>query len=366
MKFKEYFSISHHWLLNQHRIIHSIKTAIACLIGVAIEKYYNLPSGLWIPITIMVVMSAQVHFGAALRKSYMRFLGTVSGIAITITVLLLFGNNIIAIFCTVFFAILIFTYIASNKGDINYAGTLGGVTVLLTLTGQQVGIEIAVQRGLYIIIGIIIALLVSRIIFPIHARDRFRYHVATTLRNLRSLYLKITQMDIQLEQKPTDIELEDIVATDISNNQPRLVNEAASGSQLFAAKKIFFKEIIHSEYQLNRLIDLTYCSLRTIESRETIKEYLETVKDWHKVIEDGLSHLADCFEHIKPPETMADLDGAIQKIAQLVEKLPKNKEIDIMITGYSFIFFIEQILKELKNMKKLIEKVNSKNNSNMV
>lgn len=366
MKIKEYFSISRYWPLNYNRVIHSIKTAIACLIGVAIEKYFDLPSGLWIPITIMVVMSAQVHFGAALRKSYMRFLGTISGITITITTLLLFGNNIIAIFCIVFVAILVFTYIASNKGDINYAGTLGGVTVLLTLTGQQVGIEIAVQRGLYIIIGIVIALLVSRTIFPIHARDRFRYHVATTLRNLQSLYRKIAQMDIQLEQKPADIELEDIVATDISNNQPRLVNEAASGSTLFAAKKIFFKEIIHSEYQLNRLIDLTYCSLCAIGSLETIKEYLEAVKDWHKVIEDSLNNLADCFEYAKTPGAMTDLDDAIQKITQLVEKLPKNDEINRMITGHSFIFFMEQILKELKNMKKLIEKVNSKNHNNMV
>jgi hypothetical protein len=366
MEIKKYLSILRHWPFKYYRTIHGIKTAIGCLIGVAIEKYLDLPSGQWIPITVMVVMSAQVHFGGALRKAYMRFLGTVSGIAITIATLWLFGNNLVAIFCVIFIVIIIFTYIASSKGDINYAGTLGGVTTLLTLTGQQVGIDIAIQRGLYIIVGIIIALLVSRIICPIHARDRFRYHVATTLRNLKELYYKIAQMDIHLEQEAIDTELENVVATDISINQPHLVSEATAGSRFFASKKTFFTQIINSEHQLNRLIGLTYRCLCAIESPEVVKEYLITVNDLHIVIENNLLYLADCFENMKQPEISADLDDAIYKITQTVEKLPKNNEIHKIITGYSFVFFMEQILKELKILNQLIKKVSSKNNNSVV
>ena len=90
MKSKRYFPSFLHWHLNYYQVIHSIKTAIACLIGVTLEKYYNWPSGQWVPITIMVVMSAQTHFGGALRKSYMRLLGTISGVAVTVTVLWFF------------------------------------------------------------------------------------------------------------------------------------------------------------------------------------------------------------------------------------------------------------------------------------
>jgi uncharacterized membrane protein YccC len=366
MKIKQYFSTLRHWPFKYYRTIHSIKTALGCLLGVAIEKYYDLPSGQWIPITVMVVMSAQVHFGGALRKAYMRFLGTVSGIAITITTLWLFDNNLIAIFCVIFIVIMVFTYVASSKGDINYAGTLGGVTTLLTLTGQQVGIEIAMQRGLYIIIGIVIALVVSRVVFPIHARDRFRYHVATTLRNLQKLYLKITQMDVQLEQKTIDSELENVVATDIAINQPQLINEAVAGSRAFAAKKRFFTQIINSEHQLNRLIGLTYRNLFAIESPEIIKEYLATVGDLHAVIENNFIYLADCFENMESPEESADLNNAIQKTVQIVEKLPKKNEIHETITGYSLIFFMEQILKELKNINQLIKKVSGKNINSVI
>lgn len=342
MKIKEYL---HHFNFNRYRVIHSVKTAIGCLIGVVIEKYYNLPSGQWIPITIMVVMSAQTHFGGALRKAYMRFFGTVSGILATTAVLYFFGNYISVIFVAVFVVCMIFTYVASSNGDISYAGTLGGVTMLLTLTGQQATIETAMQRGVYIVVGIIIALLVSRFIFPIHARNRFRYHVSTTLRNLQKLYHKTIQREV-------DIKLVDIVAKDIYFDQPRLITEAASGSLSFSSNKIFFTEIVNSERQLNRLINLIHLSLR--------EDSLIVAKDFHKLIENSLSYLADCFENIKQPQAMTDLDNAVNKIAQLVEKTSKNDETFKIITEYSFVFFLEQILKELENMQKLIIKVNGK------
>jgi hypothetical protein len=364
MKIKEYFATKLHW--NYYRTIHSVKTAIGCLIGMAIEKYYNLPSGQWIPITIMVVMSAQTHFGGALRKSYMRLLGTVGGVAVAVATLWFFGNNLVVIFCIVFIVCMIFTYVASSNGDISYAGTLGGTTVLLTLTGQQVGIEITIQRGLYIVVGIIIALLVSRFIFPIHARDRFRYHVATTLRNLQKLYRETVQLSIQPNTKGVDLELEDIVATDISFDQPRLISEAVAGSLIFASNKIFFTEIVNSEHQLNRLINLIYLSLCEFESLAIIKEHLAAAYALHKIIDDSLNHLADCFETIKQPQNLVDLDGAINNISQLVEKIPKNDKNHKIITEYSLLFFMDQILKELQNLKQLIAKVNSKNDNSVV
>lgn len=351
MKIKKYL---HHFNFNRYRVIHGIKTAIGCLIGVAIEKYYDLPSGQWIPITVMVVMSAQTHFGGALRKAYMRFLGTISGILTTITVLYFFGYNILVIFIAVFVMCVIFTYVASSNGDISYVGTLGGVTMLLTLTGQQATVEVVMQRGFYIVVGIIIALLVSRFIFPIHARNRLRYHVATTLRNLQKIYHKT----IQEEREEVDTKLEGVVASDIYFDQPRLISEAASGSLIFAANKIFFTKIVNSEHQLNRLINLMHLSL--CDGRWVV------ATDLHTVIEDNLSYLADCFENMKQPQIMIDFSDAVNEIAQLVEKNQKNNKNFKISTEYSFVFFLEQILKELENMRQLIVKVNGKDNKYMV
>jgi uncharacterized membrane protein YccC len=366
MEIKEYFFNFWYRRVNYYRVIHSIKTAFACLIGVAIEKYYDLPAGQWIPITVMVVMSAQKHFGGALRKAYMRFLGTISGIAITIIILEIFGNDLAVIFGTVFVAIIIFTYVASSHKDINYAGTLGGVTILLTLTGQQVGVEAAVQRGLYIVVGILIALFVSRIFFPIHARDRFRYHVARTLKNLQSIYFENLQISKEYCQKEIDnTDLENVILADIPS-QLRLIDEAVVGSLSFAEKRYLFIKIVDSEYQLNRLINLMYRSLCEIESLEIIKKHLDAVKDLHVVVRDSLDQLADCFENIKQPQLAVSLSKAEHEIAQLIEKNIKNDTSYEMFAEHLFVFFMGQIFKELEKMRQLIEKVNSKNNNNVV
>src|SRR4030067_2765553 len=99
MESKKYFSLLEDLNINYYRVIHGLKTAVACLVGLAIEKYYDWPSGQWVPITIMVVMSAQTHFGGALRKAYMRFLGTVCGVITVVAVLWFFGGNLVVVFC---------------------------------------------------------------------------------------------------------------------------------------------------------------------------------------------------------------------------------------------------------------------------
>jgi len=354
------------WHLNYFRTIHSIKTAIGCLIGVFIDKHYDLPSGQWIPITVMVVMSAQVHFGGALRKAYLRILGTVAGIASTVMVLYLFGNSLVVVLIASFVFCMLFTYVASDAENISYAGTLGGVTMLLTLTGQQVSIDIAVQRGVYILLGIVIALLVSRFIFPIHACDRFRVHVATTLRNLSRLYKKVVELDIDPEQKNIDAKLDTIVARDISSDQLQLIAEASSGHIKFTNNKRLFEQLVDSEHKINRLINLMYVYLCENKTKQSTKECLDGFSDAHEIISNTLEYLADCFENVIIPKSISGISDEINKAVQHMEKFTKNNKSEDIVANCSFMFFISQILKELENTKELITKVNSNNHNDVI
>lgn len=354
--------------ISRYRVIHSIKTAIACLIGLAIEKYFDWPSGQWVPITVMVVMSAQTHFGGAVRKATMRFLGTVGGVITAITALWFFGSTMMVVICTIFFASLLFTYIASEHGDISYAGTLGGVTVILVLTGQQVGIDVAIQRGCYIIIGIIIALLVSRFVFPIHARNRLRYHVAITLRNLSNLYISAIQTENCSAQKNQNNDLASELNSKITDDiaaQPKLVYEAIAGSREFAAKKSIFTAILSSEQSLSRLINLMYLSIHESSAPMMIKNQLDKIGWAHDIISINLNQLAICFENLEIPKKMIDLEGMLTKITKAAKELPKEETYQLIVE-HSFLFFMEQLLKELENMRKLIVKANSKTEDNMI
>lgn len=354
------------WHLNYGRTIHSIKTAIGCLIGVFIDKYYDLPSGQWIPITVMVVMSAQVHFGGALRKAYLRILGTVAGITSTVIVLYLFGDSLEIILIASFVFCMFFTYVASSVENISYAGTLGGVTMLLTLTGHQASIDIAVQRGFYILLGITIALLVSRFIFPIHACDRFKVHIATTLRNLCKLYKKVVKMDFDPKQKNIDAKLDAIVAYDISSDQLQLIAEASSGHIKFTNNKHLFEQLVESEHKINRLISLMYVDICENQAKQSTKACLDSFGDTHEIISDTLVYLANCFENAIIPKSITSIDNAIDKIVQRIEKSTKNNDLGDIAVSYSLMFFINQILKELKNTKELITRVNSNNYNDMI
>lgn len=345
--------------LDYFRTIHSIKTAFACVIGLAIEKFFNFPQGMWIPITTMVVMSAQSRFGGALTKAYMRFLGTFSGVIITISTLWFFGNNLPISFLIVFLSCILFTYIAGNKNDINYAGTLGGVTVILTLTASNATIYLAIQRGLYIVIGTIIALLTSRFIFPIHARDLFRSNVANTLLNLKKLYAATMQIPTYKDQHAADMDVETIIISDLSE-QPRLILEASAGSRNFAAKRDLFTEIVNSQRRLHRHINLTYRTLCEIENPEIIKNNLAAVETAHAAVANELEGLAACFETAEQPQCPNITVEVIEKITQLVEKIPKIEDANKIIAEHSFLFFMEQIIKEIEILYDLITKVNYK------
>jgi len=363
MKIKRYFSSLGVPDINYYRVIHSFKTALACLIGLGIEEYFGWPSGHWIPITTMVVMSAQKHFGGAVHKAFMRFLGTFGGVLLAIIALWLFGDHIVVVFCTIFIASIIFAYIASSHGDIGYAGTLGGVTILVILTSKHAGMEVAVQRGFYIFIGIVIALLVSRFVYPIHARDRFRYHVAATLRNLSRLYFLAIQMKETPEDKSTELSL--TITNDIVS-QPRLIHEAVVGSRAFAAKKPIFNEILKGEQNLSRLINLMHVNLREASESIDVERELETVAKLHSIIGDGLTYMADCFEAFKQPKTTIDFKKALVDVTYAVEKMPKLEGAQQLIMSHSFLFFMEQILKESANMRELIAKVNGKSKESVV
>lgn len=337
--------------IDYYRTIHSLKTAIACILGLGLVKYLDLPTGQWVPITIIVVMSAQTRFGGALQKAYMRFLGTLGGVAISITTLAIFGSDPLVVFIVVFLACLLFTYIACGTGDISYAGTLGGVTVVLTLTGHDVNIQFAFWRGLCIIIGIIIALLVSRFFFPIHARDRLRFSISTTLKNLRKLYFKTSQMQINAIHESADVKIDEIVALNIAE-QPRLILEASAGSRIFAAKKDLFNETLSSERRLRRLINLMYRSICEIENPNIIRSQISELEDLHLIIENNLDELADSYDSFKCPTLSIDLPVAINRINQVVEKLPKQDVATKLMVEHSFLFFMEEIVKEIGELGK--------------
>ena len=362
MKIKDNLFRFRPWNMGYYRVMHGFKTALACVLGLILARYNDWSTGQWIPITVMVVMGAQIHFGGAVHKALMRMLGTLSGVAITILVLSLFGNSYLVILLAVFFSVILFSYIASGPGDISYVGTLGGVTVILILSGQSVNIAEAMHRGFCITMGVIIALLISRIVFPFHARDRLYYRMVTTLRNLNKLYL--ISIKLQLEDAGYH-KLGTRIAKHIAE-QPRLLHEAEIGSFFMAAKKQLFADIIASEQTLNKLIDLSYVARKEQGAQELVEKYQMYLSPIQAVIANNLSYLAECVQHYGQSYGQPDvivfnrIDDSLLQIDLIAETLGSGHAGQQIILQSSFLFVMKQLLKELEKSRNLIAKVDGK------
>src|SRR5260370_6076051 len=58
-------------------VVHSLRTAIGCVVSLLVARLFRLPEAYWAPVTTVVI--TQSSLGAALAVSWHRFLGTVLG-----------------------------------------------------------------------------------------------------------------------------------------------------------------------------------------------------------------------------------------------------------------------------------------------
>jgi uncharacterized membrane protein YccC len=244
--------------LDNDRLVHSLKTAIALLFGLLISYLFKLPlQGRWVVITILVVMCAQSRVGAILQKSYMRFLGTVIGASFaSLTLWLVYPNVALTIFILCI-ATAAFSYIADSPSTWSEAGPLGAVTLIIIVISPNPNFYTVISRFLEINLGIVIALLVSRFIWPLHSRTQLRAILIDTLQNLKGLAQKLEEPIFT--NGGNILKTQDILENKILNNigvQKKLFKEVMSESFGRSNLGEAFKNILNTEREMLRCITL--------------------------------------------------------------------------------------------------------------
>ncbi len=257
--------------LDNDRLVHSLKTAIALLFGLLISYLFKLPlQGRWVVITILVVMCAQSRVGAILQKSYMRFLGTVIGASVaSLTLWLVYPNVALTIFILCI-ATAVFSYIADSPSTWSEAGPLGAVTLIIIVISPNPNFYTVMSRFLEINLGIVIALLVSRFIWPLHSRTQLRSILIDTLQNLKDLAQKLEELTFTNDgniSKPQDI-LENKILNNIGV-QKKLFKEVMSESFGRSNLGETFKNILNTEREMLRCVTLMRNALMNF-SEQTI------------------------------------------------------------------------------------------------
>src|SRR4029078_5567726 len=116
----------------------------------------------------------QIYVGSVIRKVYLRFIGTIIGCLFAAVTLATLGHTYSSILIAIALSTFIFSYFAIGQESFGYAWTLGAVTTVIIMLGQNPTLFFATQRFLEISAGLLIAALVSQFILPIHAGTHLR------------------------------------------------------------------------------------------------------------------------------------------------------------------------------------------------
>jgi uncharacterized membrane protein YgaE (UPF0421/DUF939 family) len=176
---------------NKYAAINALKAAIAVgiayIVGYFLEELLNIEQMyLWMAITVLVVMSTQPNLGGALDRAFMRFLGTITGAVIAILLIKFLSKEYLVLGMLPF---IIFTvYMAGASSHYSYAGTLSGITLTIIILNKNPGLEVAIYRASEISLGIAIALIVNRFIYPIRAETRLKESYAKTVLQIRDFF----------------------------------------------------------------------------------------------------------------------------------------------------------------------------------
>nr|WP_321269140.1 FUSC family protein [uncultured Tolumonas sp.] len=167
------------------RIIHVIKICLALLIAHLINAAFPVPHFAWTSVTIVIIMLTLPQVGGALEKSIQRIIGTVLGACYAIAILLLTSNTWLIAILTML-GIAGTAYRATSK--MGYAYLVAGFTLIMVLDGGSQSFEEALWRTGTILLGCVIALLVSLIVLPLRARNEWRWQLAESLKRMGKIW----------------------------------------------------------------------------------------------------------------------------------------------------------------------------------
>jgi uncharacterized membrane protein YccC len=172
---------------HQHLLIHAAKTALSAALCWWLALRFGLHDGYWGAISAIIVL--QSNFGSTITASRDRIIGTLIGA--------LFG------FSFSLFGVLPWNYILAVLAAVVVCGLLGmrtssrlaGVTITIVMLVQKTGSHwtVALDRVGEVFLGIVVALLVSTLVFPDRARLRLRDGLAQEFLLLGAFFEAVLQ-----------------------------------------------------------------------------------------------------------------------------------------------------------------------------
>jgi uncharacterized membrane protein YccC len=330
------------------RLIHSIKTALACLLGLALTIEFGSYRGPWLVISIIVVMCAQINVGSMVQKSSMRLLGTLCGSIIAALCIWFFPSDYYVYSIITAIAVAIFSFFATGQSKLHDAGTLGAVTVAIILIGHDPTMTVAWSRFVEISIGILLAGLISQVLFPVHARTHLRNGQAETLRQL-SLFYSATLLNESSEKNESHyIELDEAIVKSLIE-QRKLAKDA--GRELFGSAFNMgqFNQYLWYAREILRSMTFMHLAYNASAACKNVFSGTKAITDFQQQISRVLTDIASGIENNHMPTILLPSLTPIKNIIAENHTLSEDDQ----VYCHAFLFCAEILTDNLRQLSKL-------------
>jgi uncharacterized membrane protein YccC len=156
---------------------HALRVGLVTALAVLITTLLHLDHGYWVTLTAVVIL--QPYVGATRQKALQRVVGTIVGGMVAAGLSALFGGTGVVIVLVFAFTSLCVAFLPVNYGAYSIFGTPAFVLLAESSIGNW---HLAGTRVINTIIGGVLALLGSRLLWPVDEWNRLPEYVASALR----------------------------------------------------------------------------------------------------------------------------------------------------------------------------------------
>jgi uncharacterized membrane protein YgaE (UPF0421/DUF939 family) len=351
---KNFAKLRPEFTFNEYSFINSLKATFACLIALLAVQIFHLDQPQWVLISILIVMAAQYRVGGAIKKGYARLFATALGSCLAAAILFIFTTHLLFLYSMLFVFITLFIYLASNSKEYSYSYTLGAVTMVIIVVSNNPQLHSALDRLIEIIMGVIIAILVSRFVLPIHAEKLLYQNIATSIEYLKKLYQLSIAEEKTFKINEEGVNLEEKIINSF-NQQPQLFNEACAESSVLRQEKLKYVILLRLERRLLRSLYMLHHTLRISLTRFSDIIAMQEFENLHQQVVTRMEELVQkvqdknsAFSHINLNTTYEEIINKLRTIFDKYSFEDKNKI-------HAFIFCLGHVIRILNRMERVLQ-----------
>ncbi|MGF1991249.1 MAG: FUSC family protein [Nostoc sp. ZfuVER08] len=294
---------------------HALRLALITTFAQFLASVLQIPRGYWITLTALFALKP--NFGGTSETTVQRVIGTIFGGIIAIAVLLLVNNHLAIALC---FLLFVFTAMSVRSLSYSIFTILLTPAIILLLNLINAGDwKIGILRIVDSLIGGVLALLGSYLLFPRWEREQLPAQLEKTIR----ANLAYFQQVIANYLHPQRGAFTDSVNT--LRHQAALENANAS-----AAAQRLFSEPRHVQGEIEPVMTLMLYIRGFFGSVTTLGEHMREFSGEYQFTElnrltdtiiQVLENLADALQQRQPPQQLPALDSYLEVIQSQIQQL---------------------------------------------